>query len=71
MVFLEGAITDSPDLDLEGFQAITDATITLELAVGNKVIVFRNAFYAADGDVTTSEGEIQCRFEAISAEEVR
>ncbi len=31
----------------------------------------REAFYAADGDVTSSEGEIQVRFEAISGEEVR
>ena len=70
VVFIEGAITDSPDLDLEGFQAITDATITLELA-NEKVIVLRDAFYAADGDVTSSEGEIQVRFEGIKGEEIR
>lgn len=70
VVFFEGAITDSDTLDLEGFQAIRDATATLELANG-KVIVFREAFYAADGDVTSSEGEIQVRFEAIKGEEIR
>jgi len=69
-VFIEGAITDSDELDLEGFQAVRDATITLELA-NEKVIVLREAFYAADGDVTSSQGEIQVRFEAISGEEVR
>ena len=67
--FIEGAITDSDELDLAGFQAITDATITLELANG-KVIMLREAFYAADGDVTTGEGEIQVRFEAIDGEEI-
>ena len=67
---IEGAITDSDELDLEGFLAIRDATITLELA-NEKVIVLREAFYAGDGDVTTSQGEIQVRFEAISGEEVR
>lgn len=68
--FIEGAITDNDELDLEKLQSARDATVTLELANG-KVIVLREAFYAADGDVTTSEGEIQARFEAISGEEVR
>lgn len=68
--FIEGEITDSDELDLEGFQAIRDASITLELANG-KVIVLREAFYAADGDVGTAEGNIQCRFEGIRGEEVR
>lgn len=69
-IFIEGSITDSDELDLEAFQAIRDATITLELA-NEKVIVLRESFYAADGDVTTNAGEIQVRFEAISGEEVR
>lgn len=70
VIFIEGAVTDSDKLDLEGFQKIVDATVTLELANG-KVIVLREAFYAADGDVTSSEGEIQVRFEAIAGEEIR
>lgn len=68
--FIEGTITDSDELDLEGFQKIRDATITLELA-NEKVIQLREAFYAADGDVTTSQGEIQVRFEGITGREVR
>lgn len=70
VIFVEGAITDSDELDLEGFQKIRDATLTLELANG-KVIQLREAFYAADGDVTSSEGEIQVRFEAITGSEIR
>lgn len=69
-IYVEGSITDSDELDLEGFMAIRDATLTLELANG-KVIQLREAFYAADGDVTTGEGEIQVRFEAISGREIR
>jgi len=69
-IFIEGAITDSDELDLENFLSLRDSTITLELANG-KVIVLREAFYAGDGDVTSSQGEIQVRFEAISGEEVR
>lgn len=68
--FIEGAITDSAELDVEAFQRITDATLNLELA-NSKVIQLREAFYAADGDVTTDEGEIQVRFEGISGREIR
>lgn len=68
--FIEGAVTDSDELDLVALQQIRDATITLELA-NEKVIVLREAVYAADGEVTTSEGEVQVRFEGISGEEVR
>jgi len=70
MLFIEATITDNDELDLEQLLAIRDATVTIELANG-KVIVLREAFYAADGDVTSSEGEIQVRFEGISGEEVR
>lgn len=69
-VFIEGSITDSDELDLEGFYAIRDATVTLEQANG-KVVQLREAFYAGDGDVTTSEGEIQVRFEGITGREIR
>ena len=63
-------ITDSDELSLSDFQAIRDATITLEVSNG-KVIQLREAVYAADGDVTSSEGEIQVRFEGISGKEIR
>ena len=67
--FIEGAITDSDELDLESLVEIRDATCTLELANG-KIIVLREAFYAGDADATTEEGEIPVRFEAVSGEEV-
>lgn len=70
VVFIDGAITDSDELDLQGFQSIRDATITLELANG-KIIVLREAFYADDGDVNATDGEIKVRFEAISGSEIR
>lgn len=68
--FIEGAITDNLNLDLKALQQINDASITLVLANG-KVIALRNAWYAADGDGDTEEGEIQLRFEGLSAEEVK
>lgn len=68
--YIQGAITDSADLDLEALQALNDSTITLELANG-KVIVLRNAIYAADGVGSTEEGEVEVRFEGLSGEEIR
>ena len=67
---IEGAITDSDELNLETLLNIRDATATLELANG-KVIVIREAFFAGDGNVTSSEGEIEIRFEGIRGEEIR
>lgn len=68
--FIEGEITDNANLDVAALTKIADATVTLELATG-KVIVLRSAWYAADGDVKTEEGNIQARFEGLSCEEVR
>ena len=70
VAMIEGSITDSDELDLESFVTIRDATVTLELANG-KIISLKEAFFAADGNVSSSEGEIEVRFEGIRAEEVR
>lgn len=68
--FIEGEITDDPNLDLQALQATTGATVTLELAVG-KVIVLRDAWYSSEGTGNTEEGNIGFRFEGMSGEEVR
>ncbi len=67
---LEGALTDSQDLDVKTILNLKDATVTLSLANG-KIIVFKDAWYSGDGDVTTEEGEIQFQIQALNAEEVR
>lgn len=67
--FIEGAITDDTAINLKTLQETNDATVTLTLANG-KVIALREAVYTADGDVTTEEGEVQVRFEGVSAEEI-
>ncbi len=67
--FIEGAITDNAELDVAEMQALDEVTVTLELANG-KTIILRDAWYVADGDVTTEEAEIQVRFEGLSAEEM-
>lgn len=69
VAFIEGSITDKEDLNLENLVLTKDATVTIELANG-KTIVLRKAWFAADGNVTSSEGEIEVRFEGIDGEEI-
>ena len=68
--FIEGEITDRGEMSLETLLGIKDATITLELG-NDKVIVLREGWYASEGTVNTGEGNIQARFEGMSAEEIR
>ena len=67
--YIEGAITDTSELDLEALQTLRDATVTVFLANG-KTVVVEQAVYAADGVVTTEEGEIEVRFEGIKGREI-
>jgi hypothetical protein len=67
--FIEGEITDRDDLDLEALVTAEDATCTLNLANG-KVVVLREAYFAADGNVGTDEANITFRMEG-EAEEIR
>ena len=67
--FIEGEITDSNNIDLLNLTNLKDVTCTLELATG-KVFVLRDAWYSADGDVGTEEGNVQVRFEGMSADEI-
>ncbi len=69
VAFIEGEITDRGSLDLAALQGVTNASVTLELANG-KVIALRDAWYAAEGTGHTEEGNVEVRFEGISAEEV-
>ncbi|WP_055135560.1 phage tail tube protein [Pseudomonas corrugata] len=68
--FVEGEITDRNELSLEDLVTLDDATLTLELANG-KVITLSEAWYAGEGTGNTEEGNIACRFEGMSAEEVK
>ena len=68
--FVEGEITDRNELSLEDLVTLDEATITLELANG-KVIALSEAWYADEGTGNTEEGNIACRFEGMSCEEVK
>ena len=65
--FIEGATSDLSDIDTEAIKDIENATVILR-ANNGKTIVLRDAIYAAEGDTTTEEGEIQLRFEGTSCE---
>jgi len=70
--FIEGEISDDKDFDLNSLDAITDGTITLELATG-KIVTLSKAFHVnSDGlSGTTEEGVISVRFEGESADIVK
>lgn len=66
---IEGAITDRGNLDLKALFNGKDLTITLAVANG-KVVTLGQAWFAGDGKGTTEEGEIEVRWEGLTAEEV-
>ncbi|MHC8492795.1 phage tail tube protein [Thalassospira sp. SM2505] len=68
--FIEGAVTDRPDMDLKSVLELDGVTVTLELA-NSKTIVLRNAWWAGEGTGSSEEAEIPVRFEGISAEEMK
>lgn len=63
--FIEGAVTDRGDLDLEALTKQDNVTVTLEL-VNGKTIVLANAWFAGEATVTTDEAEIAVRWESRS-----
>lgn len=67
--YIEGEITDRSDLDVAAMLELDGVTVTLELSNG-KVILLRDAWFAAEGNIGTEEANIQVRFEGLSAEEV-
>jgi len=67
--YIEGEITDRPDIKLKDLFNLRQATVTLELANG-KVIVMRGARYAGEGKGQTDEGNLEIRFEGDDCEEI-
>lgn len=67
--YIEGAITDKGTLDVEELTNAVDVTAMLELPNG-KTYYLRNAWYAGEGTVRTSDAEITFRLEGLEGEEV-
>ncbi|MEG0064707.1 MAG: phage tail tube protein [Pseudomonas sp.] len=59
--FIAGEFRDGEDVDTEALVAITDATITLELANG-KTFVLANAWFEGEGTGNSQEGNFAVRF---------
>lgn len=67
--YIEGTITDRGNLDVKTLFSAKDITVTLGLANG-KTISLTEAWFAGEGKGTTSEGELEVRWEGINCEEV-
>lgn len=69
VAFIEGKITDKGTLDVIALMDTEGATVTYRKANG-KTVVLQDAFYAADGNETSGEAEIDFRMEGTRLEEV-
>jgi hypothetical protein len=69
VAYIEGKITDSPDLAIEQLQAMCNVSVTVELLNG-KTYVLRNAWCSKANPLDTTDGSIEIRFEARGAEEL-
>jgi hypothetical protein len=67
--YIEGEVRDRRGLDVKAMQNLTDATVTLRLAVG-KTVVLSGAWYANEGAIGTEDANIPVRFEGMGAEEI-
>lgn len=63
VAFIEGEVTDSPELNHRALAEQDNATVTLQLANG-KTIVLSDAWFAADGNGNTDEANIGVRWES-------
>lgn len=69
VAFIEGKITDRGTLDVIALMKTEGATVTYQKANG-KTVVLQDAYYAADGNETSGEAEIDFRVEGTRMEEV-
>ena len=67
--FIEGDVSLVPNLSMDDVQAVTQATVTAELANG-KVYVLREAWCRAALELNTREGQARIRFEGVSCDEL-
>ena len=58
---IKGAITDDPTLDWSALMTADGVTATLELSNGKAFSLFE-AWWSADGKITTEEGEIEAEW---------
>ena len=66
--FVKLDITELPSFPLSRLNAVTDATVTAELADG-RTLILRNAWHVGTPERNSDEGSMQVRFEGLSGEE--
>lgn len=67
--FIEGAIVDSRDLDLETLLTLENATCVLTLSTGKKIMI-SEGYYSNEGTGNTAEGKIPFKFCGDEATEI-
>src|SRR5262249_51239569 len=67
--YIEGKITDGPELSIDLIQQMCNVTVTVELLNG-KVYLLRNAWNTKANPLDTTDGSIEFRFEGRAAEEL-
>jgi len=67
--FISGDVSTIEGTSVEDIDAVTDSTITAELANGT-VFVLRNAWRAERSTVNTRDGQFNVRFEGMSCDEL-
>ena len=67
--FIEGDVSTDPTLSTEQLDAVTDSTVTAELANG-RVYVLRNGWCKSALDINAHDGQIRVRFEGEACNEL-
>jgi uncharacterized protein YlzI (FlbEa/FlbD family) len=67
--YIAGDVSTLEGTSVENIDAVTDATITVEMANGS-VFVLRNAWRAERSTVNTRDGQFHVRFEGLSCDEL-
>jgi uncharacterized protein YlzI (FlbEa/FlbD family) len=67
--YIAGDVSTLEGTAVESVDAVTDATITVEMANGS-VYVLRNAWRAERSTVNTRDGQFHVRFEGLSCDEL-
>jgi hypothetical protein len=67
--YIEGDVSLDPALSMVDVEAITQSTITAELA-NNKTYVLREAWCRSALELNTREGQTRIRFEGVSCDEI-
>lgn len=67
--FIAGNFSTTAGLSIEQLDAITDATVTAELANG-KAYVLRGAWTKSAHEIDTAQGQVAVRFEGLSCDEI-